>query len=246
MNKLTIKEHLHELKIRIFIIILAYIVFLAISYCFSREIYNFLLKPLAQVNNENNRRIIYTSLTEGFFSYIKVAVFSATFLVLPVISIQVYLFIKSGLKNYEKIIAICIIASSPVLFWIGGFFVYFYVMPKAWEFFVSFESVNQQLPIVLEAKMNEYIDLVVKLIIAFGIAFQLPIILLIMNLLGFVSVGSLIAKRRIAIVVNFIIAGIITPPDVISQIALAIPMLLLYEIAIILCRFLEKRRKCNA
>lgn len=244
MHELTLTEHLRELKIRIIIILLTFAVIFIVCYWLSNDIYNVLLQPLINLTNNNDtRRVIYTGLTEAFFTYIKLAAFSSFLVTVPIIAIQSYLFISPGLHKNEKKIAAFILLMSPVLFWCGSVFVYYCVMPHAWHFFLSFENNNAVIPIKLEAKISEYLSLVIHLIMAFGIASQLPIIILILNLLRIVSYVHLVNKRRIAIVINFIIAGILTPPDVLSQFALAIPMLLLYEISIIMCKLVENRDK---
>lgn len=248
IKKLRIADHLLELKNRLLKVATIFIVLFALCYYFSEYIYDFLLQPLADsyknksYNNNELRKVIYTGLGEAFFTYIKLASFTSFMIIIPFISQQIYLFISPALYKREKLIAIPIFFMSPILFWAGGIFVFYYVMPKAWQFFLSFENSNATLPMILEARISEYLSLVIQLMIAFGLAFQLPVILLILNLLGMVSVAQLKQKRRIAIVVNFIIAGILTPPDVISQFALAIPLLLLYETSIIMCKFIENRK----
>jgi sec-independent protein translocase protein TatC len=185
--------------------------------------------------------VIYTGLTEAFFTYIQIAAFAALSLTMPVISFQIYKFIAPGLYPKERHIASAILCLAPILFWSGGLFVFYCVVPKAWQFFLSFEIKDATMPLILEARISEYLHLIIQLILAFGLAFQLPVIFLILTLLGIVSSAFLINKRRIAIVINFVIAGIITPPDILSQIALALPMLLLYELSILACKFLENR-----
>lgn len=241
MQTFTLKEHFFELKNRAFIVFFAFVIAFTICYYFSDNIYNFLLKPLAVLNPENYRKVIYTGLTEAFFTYLKLAAFSAFTLIIPILTIQIFLFLKPGLHKKEQQIAAIILCMSPILFWTGAIFVFYYVMPKAWHFFLSFEKTSISIPIILEAKISEYLDLIIHLIIAFGLAFQLPIIIILLNLLKVVDTKSLKKKRRLSIVINFLISGILTPPDVISQFALAIPLLLLYEISIILCKFVEDR-----
>jgi len=198
-----------------------------------------------ELNYNNTRKIIYTGLTEAFFSYIKLAAFSSFMIIVPFIAIETYLFIKPGLYKSEKKIAASLLFFSPILFWFGAIFVYCYVMPNAWKYFLSFEHSNASTTIVLEAKISEYLNLVTQLIIAFGCAFQIPIIMLILTLIRIVQVETLKKNRRLAIVINFIISGILAPPDIISQFILAIPMLLLYEISIILCKYIQnKEREC--
>lgn len=247
-QKLRIADHLLELKARLLKIVVVFTVVFALCYYFSDYIYDFLLRPLADSyknksgNSHGSHKVIYTGLAEAFFTYIKLASFSSLMVIIPFIACQIYLFVSPALYKSEKLIAIFIFFMSPILFWCGSIFVFYYVMPKAWQFFLSFEQNDSLLPMVLEARISEYLTLVIQLMIAFGLAFQLPIILLVLNLLGLLSVAQLKQKRRIAIVVNFVIAGILTPPDVISQFALAIPLLLLYETSIIMCKFIENRK----
>ncbi|AFC70745.1 twin-arginine translocase subunit TatC [Rickettsia australis] len=245
MKLYSFQEHLLELKIRLLRIFTAFIIIFAICYYFSDYIYSFLLKPLAKLSGDTVRNIIYTGLTEAFFTYIKLAAFTAFTIIIPIIALECYLFINPGLYHHEKKIIAFILFMSPILFWCGSIFVFYFVMPKAWNFFLSFEKRDMIVPIVLEARISEYLNLVIHLIIAFGVAFQLPIVIIILNILKIVKVQTLKQKRRIAVVINFIIAGILTPPDILSQFALAIPLLLLYETSIMICNFIEKSRTLN-
>lgn len=241
MRLYTIKEHLAELQVRLLKIVISFTLVFTFCYYFSKDIYILLLRPLFELTPEINRKIIYTGLTEAFFTYIKLAAFCSFVLILPIIALQIYNFIKPGLYKEEKIFAAFVLCMSPALFWFSSIFVFNYVMPKAWSFFLSFEDHISAMPIILEAKISEYFNLVMHLVIAFGLAFQLPVVLLILDLLQIINVAALRKKRRIAIVINFIISGVLTPPDVISQFALAIPMILLYEIAIMMCIFVENK-----
>lgn len=241
MQSYSFREHFLELKTRFLRIIIIFIIGFGICYFFKEDLYNILLEPLVKLSHDNIRKIIYTGLAEAFFTYIKLAAFTSFVIIIPIIAIECYFFVKPALylaeKNYAKIIFLM----SPILFWCGSLFVFYFVMPRAWQFFVSFENNNIAMPIILEARISEYLNLVIQLIIAFGIAFQIPVIMLILNLLKLLTAADLVKKRRLAIVVNFVIAGILTPPDIFSQFALAIPMLLLYEISIVTCKFIENR-----
>ncbi|OZG32292.1 preprotein translocase subunit TatC [Rickettsia endosymbiont of Culicoides newsteadi] len=241
MKSYTFKEHFLELKARFLRVFAAFIIGFIICYYFSSDIYNILLEPLAELSHANIRRVIYTGLTEAFFTYIKLAAFVSFIMIIPIISIECFLFIKPGLYSHEKKYAAFILFMAPILFWCGGVFVFYFVMPRAWQFFLSFEDHNVVIPLILEARVSEYLNLVIQLIIAFGIAFQLPIIMLILNLLKILTAKDLVNKRRWSIIIIFVIAGILTPPDVLSQFALAIPMLLLYETSVIMCKFVENR-----
>jgi len=242
MELLSFKDHFLELKSRIIKIVAIYIIFFMVCYYYKENIYYLLLSPLTKTSGIQARKIIYTGLAEAFFTYIKLAAFSSFIIILPFISIQLYLFISKGLHKSEKIIAASILSVMPFLFVTGSFFVFYYVMPKTWLFFLSFENNHTNFPLVLEARISEYLNLIIQLILAFGIAFQVPVALVLLNLLKLIKVDDLVKKRRIAIIINFILGGILTPPDVISQFALAIPLLLLYEISIMICKIIESRK----
>lgn len=246
MRQYTLGEHLFEMKYRAKIIFSVFILALIVSYIFSNNIYQFFLDPLIDLNNLNSRKIIYTGLTEAFFTYLKLSIFTAFCITFPVIIWQIYQFIVPGLYDFEKKIVALILFLSPILFFLGGFFVYYCVMPRAWSFFLSFENNNPQIPLVLEARISEYLSLVMQLIVAFGIAFQMPNMMIILKILNIIQSDTLRKYRRFAIVINFIFAAIFTPPDILSQIALALPLLLLYELSILLCQLLEKRGTKNA
>jgi len=243
MKKYSLREHFVELKSRTIQTLLFFTVAFIFSYYFSDHIYSFLLQPLAKLDHDSGKKIIYTGLAEAFFTYLKLSSFAAFVLTFPILCLQIYRFMSPGLLTNEKIIILFALIFSPILFFAGGFFVFYLVMPKAWEFFLSFENNNLEIPLILEAKISEYLSLVMQLITVFGLAFQMPIIMLVLNVMGLVSSKALIAKRRLAIVINFIIAAIFTPPDVLSQIALAIPLVILYEVSIVMCKFVENRGK---
>lgn len=236
MKLYSLKSHFIELKSRLLRTIVFFMAAFGISYYFKDSIYLYLVSPLA-------RKVIYTGLAEAFFTYIKISAFIGFILTLPMISFQIYCFIAPGLYKEERKIALLLLCFSPLLFLLGASFVFYFVIPKAWHFFLSFELSDAVSPLMLEARISEYLDLVINLIIAFGLAFQIPIVFVILALMGIIKAASLSRKRRLSIVIIFIIAGIITPPDALSQIALAMPMLLLYEISIVACQFLENRGK---
>ena len=239
-------DHLIELRTRLMHSVIAILVLFFISYYFSLEIYDFLVAPLADVLEEmgGERRLIFTALHEAFFTYIKVAFFAALFLAFPFIAIQVWMFIAPGLyKNEKKAFAPFLIA-TPILFFMGGALVYYLIFPLAWSFFLSFESVGGAgaLPIQLEAKVDQYLSLVMRLIFAFGLCFELPVVMTLLGRVGMVTSKGMKEKRKYAIVLAFVAAAILTPPDVISQIGLALPTMVLYEISIISVKIVEKKR----
>jgi sec-independent protein translocase protein TatC len=214
-----------------------------IFYFFADSIYNFLVQPYADaVEGEEGRRLIFTALHETFFTYIKVALFASLFISLPFLLIQLWIFVAPGLYKNEKSVVVPYLLATPILFILGSALVYYLIMPLAIKFFLSFESIggNGALPIQLEAKVNEYLSLIMRLILAFGLCFQLPVALTLMARVGFVSSESLRKNRKYVIVGVFAVAAILTPPDPISQIGLGIPILLLYELSIIAVSFIEK------
>jgi sec-independent protein translocase protein TatC len=245
MRKYSLQEHLSELKNRLVIVLSSFALACIVCYYFSDEIYAIILSPLKAILSAHERKIIYTGLAEAFFAYLKISVFAAFLLILPIICYQIYGFLKPGLYKSEQKIFASILTLAPFLFYSGCFFMFYLVMPRAWEFFLSYEKNDIGLPLVLEARISEYLNLVIQLSYAFGFSFELPVIMLSLNLLGIVDANSLKNRRRIAIVIIFIVAAIFTPPDVFSQIALAIPLVLLYEFSILLCVWLEKRKQKN-
>ena len=240
-------SHLIELRTRLLNSLIFIFFVFVVSYFFSEQIYNFLVEPYAAAvrDEQNSRRLIFTALHETFITYIKVAFFASIFLGSPVLLIQIYKFIAPGLYKNEKKAILPYLISTPILFLLGGFLVYYLVMPLAIKFFLSFETLgsNTTLPIQLEAKVNEYLSLIMRLIFAFGISFQLPILLNLLARIGIVNSDYLRKRRRYVIVIIFAIAAILTPPDPITQVGLAIPLLLLYELSIFTVRFTEKKSK---
>ncbi len=240
-------SHFTELRSRLLNSLLFIFITFIISYIFAENIYNFLVEPYAAAvrDDEVSRRLIFTALHETFLTYIKVAFFSAIFLGSPVLIIQIYKFIAPGLYKNEKKAILPYLISTPILFLLGGLLVYYLVMPLAIKFFLSFESLgsNSSLPIQLEAKVNEYLSLIMRLIFAFGISFQLPILLNLLARIGIVNSDYLKTRRRYVIVIIFAMAAILTPPDPITQVGLAIPLLLLYELSIFTVKFTEKNKE---
>jgi sec-independent protein translocase protein TatC len=238
-------DHLVELRRRLMWSIAAFLVCFVVCYHFSAQIYGFLAQPLVDILEKQSgtpRRLIFTQLYEVFFTYLRVAFFGAAFVSFPVIASQVWLFVAPGLYRSEKRAFFPFLAATPVLFVLGAALAYYFVFPFAWRFFISFENPpGSSVPIQLEAKVSEYLDLVMKLIFAFGITFELPVLLTLLAKVGIVSSAGLRKFRRYAYVGMFVIAAILAPPDVITQTGLAIPLIALYEISIIAAKMVEPK-----
>src|SRR6056300_977556 len=247
MNQKTasISEHLKELRSRLLKSIVLLLISFVICYYFADKIYSFLLDQYVQAvkGDTVQRRMIFTAMHETFLTYLKLAFFSALCISFPVILIQIWKFIAPGLYKDEKLALLPFLVATPILFLFGGMLVYYLIMPLAIDFFLSFEtsSTNGSLPIQLEAKVNEYLSLVMRLILAFGISFQLPVFLTLLAKVGFIDSEYLKTRRKYVIIIIFSLAAVLTPPDPITQIGLALPLLLLYEISIYTVRFVEKK-----
>ena len=238
-------DHLIELRRRLLWSGGAFFVCFAVCYHFSIEIYSFLVQPLADilVTKGGNRRLIFTALYEAFFTYLRVAFFGAAFISFPIVASQVYLFVAPGLYRSEKKAFTPFLVATPFLFVLGAALAYYFVFPAAWSFFLSFESNTGAggLPVQLEAKVSEYLSIVMRLIFAFGLAFQLPVLLTLLAKVGIIGSAGLKKYRRYAYVGMFVVAAIITPPDVITQTGLAIPLIGLYELSILLAKWVEPK-----
>ena len=239
-------SHLAELRQRLIHSFIFLIIFFVICYFFSEYIYGFLVDPFAQAvkDDNSNRRLIFTALQETFLTYLKVSFFTAFFVTCPYILMQIWKFVAPGLYKHEKKAIMPYLILTPILFFLGGMLVYYLIMPLAIKFFLSFESTgaSTNLPIQLEAKVNEYLSLVMKLIFAFGISFQLPVVLSLLARIGVVDSNFLRTRRKYVVVIIFATAAILTPPDPITQIGLAIPLLILYELSIFSVNLIEKKK----
>ena len=240
-------EHLTELRSRLVKCIIYLFVFFVLCYFFAENIYSFLLAPYADAvkDDDANRRMIFTALHETFITYLKVAFFAAMFVTSPIILTQIWKFVAPGLYKNEKKALLPYLVATPTLFLLGGMLVYYLVMPLAIKFFLSFETTAQigNLPIQLEAKVNEYLSLIMRLIFAFGLSFQLPVLLSLLARVGFIDSEYLKKRRKYVIVIIFAVAAILTPPDPITQIGLGIPLLILYELSILSVKIIEKKQK---
>ena len=240
-------EHLTELRSRLVKSFIYLLIFFIISYFFAENIYRFLVEPYAEAvkNDSSNRRLIFTALHETFITYLKLAFFTAMFISSPIILTQIWKFIAPGLYKDEKKALLPYMVATPTLFLLGAMLVYYLVMPLAIKFFLSFETSSQvtTLPIQLEAKVNEYLSLIMRLIFAFGISFQLPVLLSLLARVGFIDSEYLKKRRKYVVVIIFAVAAILTPPDPITQIGLGIPLLILYELSILSVRLIEKKKK---
>ncbi len=245
-------SHLAELRKRLIYSFVFLIIFFIGCYIFAEYLYGFLVEPFAEAvkNDGTDRRLIFTALQETFLTYLKVSFFAAFFVTCPFILIQIWKFIAPGLYKHEKIAILPYLILTPILFFLGGILVYYLIMPLAIKFFLSFESsgLSTNLPIQLEAKVNEYLSLIMKLIFAFGISFQLPVVLSLLAKIGIVDSKFLKSRRKYVVVIIFAAAALLTPPDPITQIGLAIPLLILYELSIFSVKFIENKeiKKDNA
>ncbi len=238
-------SHLAELRKRLIHSFIFLIIFFIGCYLFAEHLYGFLVEPYARAVKDDgtDRRLIFTALQETFLTYLKVSFFTAFFVTCPFILTQIWKFIAPGLYKHEKNAIMPYLILTPLLFFLGGLLVYYLIMPLAIKFFLSFEStgISTNLPIQLEAKVNEYLSLVMKLIFAFGISFQLPIVLSLLARIGLVDSVFLKKRRKYVVVIIFSAAALLTPPDPITQIGLAIPLLILYELSIFSVKFIENK-----
>ena len=244
-SRAPLLAHLIELKTRLTRVVIVWVLFSALGYLIVEPVYQFLVAPLADAfPDPASRRLIYTSLTETFTTYIKLSCFIGLMVAFPYIASQLYLFLAPGLYKREKKVLLPYLIGGPLLFFMGAALAYFFVMPMAWEFFASFETKPQPggMAIMLEAKVSEYLSLVLHVIIAFGLAFQLPILLTLMVRVGLVKTTTLTRGRRYAVVILLTASAFLTPPDILSQILLFIPLYVLYELAIISCKRIDKAR----
>lgn len=237
-------QHVAELRTAVIISLTFFLIGTGVAYFLSESIFHILVAPLEQLFalKGEARRFIYTNLTEAFVTYLKVALFAGLFITFPFIALQAWLFVSPGLFKRERGLFFVLLFSIPFFFTIGAFFAYHVVLPAAFSFFLSFEAMIGSIPLQLETKMSEYLSLVMRLLLAFGLSFELPVILGGLAWLGILSKETLIKRWRIAVVGVTLLAAIITPPDALSMILLALPLLFLYALSIIIVSFIEKHK----
>ena len=245
-SRMPLLDHLIELRTRLLWCVGAFVALFFASVPFAGHVYAFLMQPLADLLRDRpGARMIFTGLPEQFITEIKVAFFMALAVAIPLILVQLWKFVAPGLYRHEKRAFLPFLLCTPFLFALGAALVYYFIIPMAWRFFLSFEmpAAEGDLAIQLEPKVNEYLSLVLKLMFAFGLGFELPVFLILLAKAGIVSSKGLAEKRRYAIVAVFVFAAVLTPPDVISQIGLAVPLILLYEVSIYGARLIERKRE---
>lgn len=240
-SKAPLLDHLIELRGRLLKCVYALFITGAVCFYFSEQLFAILVHPLKEAFGDQGGRLVYTKLYEAFFVQIKIAAFGAFCLSFPIIANQLWAFVAPGLYAKEKRALLPFIIATPFLFAMGASLAYFVVMPTAFHFFLGYQGTSSGLQVEALPSADSYLGLVMQFILAFGICFLLPVLLMLLNRAGFVTRAQLIGMRRYMIVGAFILAAVLTPPDVVSQLMLAIPLLLLYEITIVAIWFTDRK-----
>jgi len=241
-TRAPLMDHLVELRGRLIRSFIALLAAFAVCFYFAEQIFSFLVQPLVRAFGPGEGRVVYTKLYEAFFVEVRVAFFAAFFLAFPIIANQVWAFVAPGLYAKERRAFLPFLIATPILFTLGGALAYFVVMPTAFEFFLGYQGNIGGIEQEALPSIGEYLSLVMHFILAFGIAFLLPVLLMLLERAGLVTRTQLVKGRRYAILVAFVIAAVATPPDVLSQFMLAIPLILLYELSLVAIWFTERRR----
>jgi sec-independent protein translocase protein TatC len=247
LEEMSLIEHITELRKRLLWSFLYIILIFIVCFYFADHLFAFLASPLVNLmDTENGQGFIYTALQEAFFTELKIAFFFALFFAFPLIAIQIWKFIAPGLYKNEQKAFLPFLIATPILFFAGGSMVYYLISPIAWKFFLSYQNLNSSgIPIRLEAKMGEYLSLMMRFIFAFGLAFQLPVVLGLLAKANLVTYLTLKKFRKYAIVIAFLAAAFLTPPDPFSQISLALPIIILYEISIYIAKIIQRNTQNN-
>lgn len=241
-SKAPLLDHLIELRGRLLKCVYALALCGIVCFYFSDKLFAFLIQPLREAFGDGKGQLVYTKLYEAFFVQVKIAIFGAFCLSFPIIANQLWAFVAPGLYAKEKRALLPFLIATPVLFTMGASLAYYIVMPMAFHFFLQFQGNSGGMNVEALPSVDAYLSLVMQFILAFGISFLMPVLIMLLNRAGFVSRAQLIAVRRYMIVAAVIVAAILTPPDVVSQLMLAIPLILLYEITIIAIWFTDRRQ----